>query len=106
MGNCETRAILRILDELYPNPQTELNFETPFQLLVATILSAQTTDRQVNAITAELFRKYATPRFCCPDSQELEREIRVMDYIKTRLKILLQPVNYWSKNMIPRCLTN
>jgi len=90
MGNNKTTAILRILDELYPNPQTELNFETTFQLLVATILSAQTTDRQVNAITAELFRKHATPRdFAVLTAEELEREIKSCGLYKNKAKNII-----------------
>jgi endonuclease-3 len=50
-----TLAILKILENLYPNPKTALKHNGPFQLLVATILSAQCTDERVNQITAELF---------------------------------------------------
>lgn len=49
----------KILEKLaaeYPEAKTELNYTTPFELLVATILSAQTTDKQVNKVTAELFK--------------------------------------------------
>jgi len=57
-----TRAALTVegLRELYP-AATELVHENPFQLLIATILSAQTTDRSVNLVTPELFRRYQTP---------------------------------------------
>ena len=51
-------TILQILEEMYPNPQTALHHSTPFQLLVATILSAQCTDERVNLITPALFAKY------------------------------------------------
>ena len=47
--------------ELFPNPDTELNFKTPFQLLIAVMLSAQTTDRQVNIVTDKLFLKVKEP---------------------------------------------
>ena len=47
--------------ELFPNPDTELNYKTPFQLLVAVMLSAQTTDRQVNVVTDKLFLKVKEP---------------------------------------------
>lgn len=53
--------IMQILREHNPHPATELNFETPWQLLAATILSAQSTDRQVNKVTAALFRDYPGP---------------------------------------------
>ncbi len=52
------RKINRILAETYPDAHCELNFATPFQLLVATVLSAQTTDKRVNLTTPELFAKY------------------------------------------------
>ena len=52
--------LLALLAELYPDPKTSLVFENPFQLLVATILSAQTTDEQVNRITAKLFAAIPT----------------------------------------------
>ena len=53
-----TKIILEELKRLYPDAKCELNYETPFQLLVATILSAQTTDKKVNEVTESLFRDY------------------------------------------------
>ena len=53
-----TKKITEILKETYPDAECELNFETPFQLLVATILSAQTTDKKVNEVTESLFKDY------------------------------------------------
>lgn len=68
-----------ILDRLlliHPEPVCELNFNTPFELLVAVILSAQCTDKRVNEITAELFKKYNTPEdFASIDPRELEKLI-------------------------------
>ena len=54
----KTKFILENLKEMYPDAKCELNHETPFQLLVATILSAQTTDKKVNEVTKELFKEY------------------------------------------------
>jgi endonuclease-3 len=54
------RSIVEGLEELYPEVDCELDRETPFQLLCATILSAQTTDQRVNMVTPELFRRYPT----------------------------------------------
>ncbi len=54
--------ILRRLKTEYPNAHCSLNYKTPFQLLVATILSAQCTDERVNIVTADLFRKYTGPK--------------------------------------------
>ena len=56
------RAIYRILTKRYPDVHCELDFKTPFQLLVATVLSAQCTDKRVNQVTPALFKKYGTPR--------------------------------------------
>ena len=56
------RSIIDGLEQLYPDVDCELNRETPFQLLIATILSAQTTDERVNMVTPALFKKYPTPQ--------------------------------------------
>lgn len=55
------KEIIKKLDELFPNPKTELNFNNEFQLLVAIIMSAQTTDKQVNKINEIFFTKFSTP---------------------------------------------
>src|SRR5260370_24618538 len=52
------QCIIQRLREVYPSAHCELEFETPFQLLVATILSAQCTDKRVNIVTRDLFQKY------------------------------------------------
>ena len=52
------KRILDKLEELYPDAQCELEYTTPFELLIATILSAQCTDVRVNIVTRELFKKY------------------------------------------------
>ena len=58
----EARAIYRILTKSYPDVHCELDFQSPFQLLVATVLSAQCKDKRVNQVTPKLFKKYGTPR--------------------------------------------
>ena len=68
--------ILDILEETYPDAECELNYKTPFELLIATILSAQCTDVRVNKVTSELFKKYNTPYdFANLDIEELESMI-------------------------------
>lgn len=70
------REILDRLLIIHPQPVCELNFDTPFELLVAVILSAQCTDKRVNEVTKELFKKYSTPEdFANIDVHELERHI-------------------------------
>ena len=58
----EARSIYRVLTKFYPDVHCELDFQTPFQLLVATVLSAQCTDKRVNQVTPKLFKKFGTPR--------------------------------------------
>ena len=58
------------LKELFPNADTELHYETPFQLLVAVILSAQCTDKRVNIVTPALFERYASVKSMAESSQE------------------------------------
>lgn len=73
--------------ELFPNPDTELNFETPFQLLVAVMLSAQTTDRQVNVVTDKLFLKIKTPQDVIQISEEnLAKQVSSVNYYKMKAK--------------------
>ncbi len=55
----QARKIVAALKRLYPDAHCELDFKTPLQLIVATILSAQCTDKRVNLITKELFRRYS-----------------------------------------------
>ena len=52
----------RVLTQTFPNVNCELDFKTPFQLLIATVLSAQCTDKRVNQVTPKLFAKYGTPK--------------------------------------------
>ena len=56
------RAIYRVLTKTYPDVRCELDFKTPFQLLCATVLSAQCTDKRVNMVTPKLFKKFGTPK--------------------------------------------
>jgi len=71
------QAILNILAAVYPDAHCELNFSSPFQLLIATMLSAQATDKKVNLVTARLFAKYRTPQdFLSLTQTELENEIK------------------------------
>lgn len=79
--------ILKILSADYPDVKIQLNFENPFQLLVATILSAQCTDTRVNMVTEKLFKKYQTIEdyLIAPD-KELEQDIFSTGYYKAKTK--------------------
>ena len=57
----EIKEVINILMDLYPDAKSELNYSNSFELLIATILSAQCTDVQVNKTTKELFKEYKTP---------------------------------------------
>ena len=79
--------IVEILKEYYPDAKCSLNFNTPFELLVATILSAQCTDERVNKTTPTLFAKYSTPKdFAEIDINELENLIRPCGFYKNKAK--------------------
>jgi endonuclease-3 len=84
------RRINRELARLYPDARIELNFTTPLELLVATILSAQTTDRQVNVVTRVLFDRYRTAADYADAGQaELEELIRPTGYFRTKARTLI-----------------
>jgi len=83
------RVIYELLDPLYTHEKTALTFKTPFQLLVSTILSAQCTDKQVNMVTKDLFKKYISPRdYVSAPIAELEADIRPTGFYKNKAKSL------------------
>jgi endonuclease-3 len=83
------KRIFEILDPLYTYEKTALKYRTPFQLLVATILSAQCTDKQVNTVTPMLFKKYKTPQdYINAPIAELEADIRPTGFYKNKTKSL------------------
>lgn len=80
-------VVLRTLHETYPNARTELDFATPFQLLIATLLSAQATDVSVNAATPALFARYPdAERLACARPEEVEPLIRTIGLYRTKAK--------------------
>jgi endonuclease-3 len=82
--------ILAELNRLYPDPQCELIFDSPFQLLIATILSAQCTDVMVNKVTPGLFRRFPTPgAFATADLAEIEAIIKPTGFFKNKAKSIL-----------------
>ena len=84
------RRISRELALLYPDAHTELNFSTPLELLVATILSAQTTDKQVNLVTPTLFARYPTAAdYAAADRDELEKILRPTGYYHAKANSLI-----------------
>jgi endonuclease-3 len=77
----------RLKKEYAGTPQTALNFSTPFELLAATILSAQTTDAQVNKVTANLFEKYRTIEdFADTTPEKLAKEVSSVNFYRNKAK--------------------
>ncbi|QMU67208.1 endonuclease III [Streptacidiphilus sp. P02-A3a] len=86
----QARKINRALAEVYPYAHPELDFRNPFELLVATVLSAQTTDLRVNQTTPALFAKYPTPEgLAAANPEELEELIRPTGFFRAKAKSLL-----------------
>ena len=84
------QAILGKLDEAYPQATCALDHKDPFQLLVATILSAQCTDVRVNMVTPELFRKYPDAKHLAyANPAELQQEIRSTGFFRNKTKSLI-----------------
>lgn len=82
--------IIHILRREYPRSRTALEFHTPLQILVATILAAQCTDERVNKVTPALFRKYPTAAaFAAADREELESEIRPTGFFRNKTKSII-----------------
>ncbi|MBO0773734.1 MAG: endonuclease III, partial [Actinobacteria bacterium] len=85
------RRVNRELAVLYPDAHTELNFGTPLELLVATILSAQTTDRGVNLVTPVLFDRYRTAAdYAAADRDELEKTIQSTGFFRAKANSLIK----------------
>jgi endonuclease III len=84
------RRIARELAATYPDAHTELNFTTPLELLVATILSAQTTDRGVNQVTPVLFARYRTAAdYAAADPAEMEKIIEPTGFFRNKTRSLI-----------------
>ena len=84
------KQVLALLDRAYPDAKIALDFHTPFELLVATILSAQCTDERVNMVTPALFRKYPTAReLARARPPSLEKLIRSTGFFRAKTRSLL-----------------
>jgi endonuclease-3 len=81
------KEIIDILEKIYPDAKTALKFENPFQLLIATILSAQTTDERVNKVTSTLFKKFKKPEdFVNANLDEIMKEIKSINFYRNKAK--------------------
>lgn len=89
-SQAETRAILKKLERQHPNADTELHYSNPYELLVATILSAQCTDERVNQVTPALFKRYPDPSaLAAATTAELEPQIQTTGFFRAKSKSLL-----------------
>jgi endonuclease III len=84
------RRMNRELGDLYPDAHCELDFTSPFELLIATVLSAQTTDVRVNSVTPNLFAKYPTPAdLAAADPQDVEAIIQSTGFFRAKTKSII-----------------
>jgi endonuclease-3 len=89
-GKQRVQAILEELDRMYPNAVCALHHNSPWELLVATILSAQCTDKRVNEVTPGLFKKYPTPRdFAAARQEVLAQDIRSTGFFNNKAKSII-----------------
>ena len=83
----KAKRVLDVLGKEYPNPKIALNFKTPIELLIATILSAQCTDERVNKTTPALFKKYKKAKdYAEADLKELEGHISSINFFRNKAK--------------------
>ncbi|HEU5374844.1 MAG TPA: endonuclease III [Ktedonobacteraceae bacterium] len=91
----QVQKIMSHLGELYPNARYELDFSTPLELLVATILAAQCTDERVNAVTKDLFKKYRSAHdYATVDQEELEQDVHPTGFYRNKAKSIRAACQY------------
>ena len=85
------KKIINLLNKKYKNPKTALHYKTNHQLLVATILSAQCTDKRVNEVTKDLFKKYKkVSDYAKISASEFEKEIRTTGFFRNKAKNIVE----------------
>ncbi|MBA5851346.1 endonuclease III [Clostridium sp. cel8] len=90
MNRKKVDDILKILDETYPEAKCALNFNSPYELLISTILSAQCTDVRVNKVTSELYKEFNTPeKMVTLTEEELANKIRSCGFYRNKSKNIL-----------------
>lgn len=102
------QKVIGILAKTYPGAKIALKYKTPFQLLVVTVLSAQSTDRQVNKISPELFKAYKTVKdFAEADLNDLEKYVHSTGFFHAKarnLKMMAQEILKRFKGTVPRTM--
>src|SRR5246500_4450885 len=79
--------LIKVWPKVYPDAHTELNFKSPLELLIATILSAQCTDKRVNMVTPALFKKYRTAKdYANAPQAEFEKAIKSTGFYRAKTK--------------------
>ena len=103
-----TKRIMAGLRKTYPTAHCELNFSNPLELLVATILSAQCTDKRVNLVTAELFKRYQSAAdYAAAPQAELEQAIKTTGFFRNKarsLKAACQAIQERHQGKVPRTM--
>ena len=90
LADKDVKKLLRGLRKLYPDADCELRHSSPLELLVATILSAQSTDQRVNQVTEHLFAKYKTAAdYAAADPEVFEQEVRSTGFYRNKTKLVL-----------------
>ena len=93
-AKARAKAVIRKLDKQYPDAECSLTFKNPFELLVATILSAQCTDARVNMVTKDLFKRYTSVKqYAEADLDELSEIIRSTGFFRNKAKNLIGMAN-------------
>ena len=94
MKQSKVDEIVKILDKEYGDVDIALNFSTVFELMVATILSAQCTDKRVNIVTSTLFKKYKTIKdYAKADLKEFENDIKSTGFYRNKAKNIIETAN-------------
>lgn len=91
LGRERLRKVLVIIGEMYPDAHCELDYQTPFQLLVAVILSAQTTDKSVNKVTPQLWQHYPTiADLAAANVVDVENDLRTIGLYKNKARNIVK----------------
>lgn len=91
LGRERLRKVLAIIGEMYPDAHCELDYQTPFQLLVAVILSAQTTDKSVNKVTPQLWQHYPTiADLAVANVVDVENDLRTIGLYKNKARNIVK----------------
>jgi len=92
------KELIERLKKHYPEPWIDLHFENPYQLLIATILAAQTTDKKVNQITPSFFKKFPNPEAISKAKiEEIEELIKSVNYYRRKAKLIKECCDYLVK---------